>query len=581
MSETATPGADLPARTARRTDTALAVPQADPTDASRLLASLAGHLTLSRELEAARARLRESEERFRCLASVVPDAIIVADMDGVVRFVNPAAERLLGRPAAQIVGEPFAHPLVQDTTTEVQIVTPAGERRTAQMHVVPTAWAGRPAVLAWMRDMTDAIAAQRRREQINQRLYQAQKLEALGTLASGVAHDFNNVLTSISGCAELALRYADPSSMVHRLVQEIPRHARRAAELISSLLTFGRCNEMRRQPTALVPIVKEAVKMLRRTLPESIAVVPQWPPQLPPVMADATQVQQVVLNLCVNARDAMPEGGQITIAVDERQTTSPIPATDGDVPPGHWVVLSVADTGTGMTPEVRDRVFEPFFTTKPQGQGTGLGLATCYGIVRSHEGHIELQTAPGEGTTVRVWLPAVQVPAANEEVTAVDSLPGGSETLLVVEDDPSVLGVAVAMLEALGYRVLSASNGHEAIETYERHRNDIALVLTDLIMPGMGGAKLTDALASANGSLRVLLITGYDMDDGDPALNHPAVRGWVRKPFSQCELAKAIRRALDGVDVAAEAPLASETPLPRRAQPASSSRPLARAHSAS
>jgi PAS domain S-box-containing protein len=391
----------------------------------------------------------------------------------------------------------------------------------------------------------ESYRQQEREAALERQLYQAQKMEAVGTLAGGVAHDFNNVLTCIIGFAQMALFEDGASSQWREYVAKIPEQGRRAAKLISQLLTFSRQAVTERQPLVLLPLVKETAKMLERTVPENISIRLNAPGDVWTVNADPTQMQQVLLNLCVNAGHAMPEGGELTlglenVTLDEAYCRQYACAKSGD-----YVCLSVRDTGIGMTPEVQARIFEPFFTTKEVGRGTGLGLAMVYGIVKEHGGHVNVYSEVGKGSEFKVYLPAMAAKKAHQVASAEESPPGGAETLLLVEDDDVVLMAGQRMLELLGYTVLTARDGREAIEVHRAYPGEIALVLTDLVMPNMGGRELFEALRQADPEAKVLLMSGYGPQKDLTEMRARGLKGFVQKPLDFAGLGRAVRRALD------------------------------------
>ena len=396
-----------------------------------------------------------------------------------------------------------------------------------------------------VQDITEWKRAEDERELLEQQLFQAQKLEALGTLAGGVAHDFNNLLTGIIGMTELALQHVDPSSKAHEYLAQVPEQGRSAGQLIASLMAFSRRTESERKPLPLLPLVKQIRTVLERVLPENIVVRMKWPQQLPLVSADPTQMQQVIMNLATNARDAMPDGGELTVEVAEVSSDDEHFRHCDNAAPGDYICMSVRDTGMGIPPEVQEHVFEPFFTTKETGEGTGLGLAMVYGIVKSHDGYVHVCSEVGKGTEFRIYLPVVeQQVRADTDDTAQDTL-RGEETLLLVEDNPTVLETGQCMLESLGYTVVTATNGEEALHVYKADQDRIALVLTDLTMPKMGGKELYEAIASLNPAARVLLLSGYGAEQEVSALRSLGLQGFVAKPFSLKGLGRAVREALD------------------------------------
>ncbi|MBU1751477.1 MAG: response regulator, partial [Chloroflexi bacterium] len=369
---------------------------------------------------------------------------------------------------------------------------------------------------------------------------------AVGQLAAGIAHDFNNILTGIIGLAQLMQLRQELSPATRADLDRIVREGYRAAHLIRQILDFSRTSSRAPQLLDLVPLLKEMVKFLARTIPEHIRLDLEIDPGEHQVYADLTQIQQVVTNLAVNARDAMPQGGDLVV----RLSRLVLPPGDhppcADLAPGEWVVLSIRDTGTGIPPEIMARIFEPFFTTKEVGQGSGLGLAQVYGIVKQHNGYIDVVSQVGEGTIFFIYLPAaptgaVIAPAAPQEPVP----PGQGELILLVEDDATVREVVQAGLQQLGYRVLTAANGQEARQVYEQRQDEIALVLTDLLMPIMDGLALCESLRALDPAVKVVMITGHPLGDGEQLLVQ-GIAGWIQKPPDQAQLAQVLQQALGG-----------------------------------
>ena len=390
-----------------------------------------------------------------------------------------------------------------------------------------------------VRDITEQKLAEERIQRQN-------RLTAVGQLGAGIAHDFNNLLTGIIGYAELASETLDPGSRVYQYINAIPKLGVRGADLIKQLLTFSRQADVERKPMNLVPLIKEIVKMLERTLPESIDIRMVGMDQVAAINADPTQIQQVIMNLCVNAGHAMPEGGELTLEINSVSLDREYCGHHPEAKPGDYIRLSVRDTGVGMTSDVQERAFEPFFTTKKVGEGTGLGLSVVYGIVRAHEGHIGIYSEVGKGTQFNVYIPSTSIEEACEEAPKEGHLPVGTEHLLFVEDEPMVLGAGRAMLESLGYTVLTARDGEEGLKAYLSHWDEISLVLTDMVMPRMGGRDLHEALTRVNPEVKVVLVSGYSMNQSLDELMSAGFKGFVHKPFRADNLARAVREALDG-----------------------------------
>ncbi len=384
------------------------------------------------------------------------------------------------------------------------------------------------------------------RKKLQVQLVLSQKMESIGRLAGGVAHDFNNLLTAISGNAELALGMLEPSHPVREDLKAIEDAAGRAASLTRQLLAFARKQIIEPHVLNLNDLVLDMDKLLRRLIGADIELVTLPAPDLANVKVDLSQIEQVLVNLVVNARDAMPIGGQLTIEtgnvlLDESYVRSYV-----NMAPGHYIVLAVSDTGVGMSPEVQARLFEPFFTTKDPGKGTGLGLATSYGIVRQHGGHICVYSEIGHGTTIRVYLPRTEdVAAAPARHDVSKDMPQGAETVLLVEDEPAVRALAARSLRALGYTVIEAGDGVQALKVATEHAGTIQLLLTDVIMPQMGGKALADWVVRTRPGIRVLFMSGYT----DNAITQhgrldPGIV-FLQKPFSPAALAQKVREILD------------------------------------
>jgi signal transduction histidine kinase/ActR/RegA family two-component response regulator len=377
-------------------------------------------------------------------------------------------------------------------------------------------------------------------------LRQAQKLEAIGQLAGGVAHDFNNLLTAIMGYGQLLMNRVDPGSTARRDVDEILRAADRAAALTRQLLAFSRRQVLEPKVLDLNAAITETDKMLRRLIGEDIDLVTVPSPKLGRVKVDPGQIVQVLMNLVVNARDAMPEGGKLTIETANVELGAEYVRERPDVKAGPYVMLAVSDTGIGMSRETAARVFEPFFTTKEPGKGTGLGLSTVHGIVKQSGGHVELYSEPGEGTTFKIYLPRVEDLVELETTSpAPVGRSEGNEVLLLVEDEDSIRRAMRESLELLGYLVLEAKDGSQAITYCERRGQPIDLIITDVVMPLMSGPEMVQRVIAVRPELRALFVSGY----ADHALVHRGLRtarsAFLQKPFTPERLARKVRELLD------------------------------------
>jgi PAS domain S-box-containing protein len=512
----------------------------------------------------AEAALRDSEERYRAAFEHTAVGVMHADREGRLLRVNRRFATMLGYEPDELVGRSFqeiTHPDDMQQNLDLYFAVRAGSRNEYHMEkrylhrdghpvwAAVTASAVRTGAgevdyfVAVAEDITE-------RRTLEQQLYQAQKMEAVGRLAGGVAHDFNNLLTIIRGETELALADLAEDHPARESLAGIRKAAERATVLTSRLLAFSRKQVVEPTTFAMHDFLQDAERMLRRLVEERIVVQTAVAPDAGTVRVDRGQLDQVLLNLVVNARDAIVGGGTITVGARAARLTSTFVQTHAGAREGTYVLLTVADTGAGMTDDVRAHAFEPFYTTKPRGKGTGLGLATCFGIVKQAGGYIWIDSTMGEGTVVSVYLPAVgevaeaPIPAAPEGAATA-----GAETVLVVEDEEAVRRIARRALEADGYQVLDAADGREALRILDGCRERVHLLLTDVVMPGMGGREVAARAVERCPDVRVLFMSGYlddellrDLVEGDEV-------ALLRKPFTREQLLRAVRDALDVVRV--------------------------------
>ncbi|MBI3951054.1 MAG: PAS domain S-box protein [Acidobacteria bacterium] len=491
------------------------------------------------------------------LLSEVNDAIIAADTDYRITIWNKAAERIYGWTAEEVIGKQIDE-IIQvklSGTTREQVRREVLEKGAWRGEAFHHSRDDQEIVIDWsISTLKDAagntigtVAINRditEHKLLEAQLLQAQKLESLGTLVGGIAHDFNNMLTGILGFAQLLLRDVEPTTNVYEGLRRIESLSERAADMVRQLLAFSRQDVSQKKNLALHPFLKEIGKLLRRMIPENIEIELTLASADFMIEADPTQLHQVVMNLAVNARDAMPEGGRLRIETARVELDDTFCHGHPGIQPGRYVRLSVSDTGTGVAPEIRSRIFDPFFTTKPVGKGTGLGLPVVYGIVKNHSGAIEVESEVGRGATVQIYLPLTEKVVVTEERPS-DEIIRGTETILLVEDEPTVVALGQTALQQFGYRVLTASNGLEAIAVYRQHRDEIALVILDVVMPRMGGREAFKELKRLNPGVRVLLATAYAPEEVGEELLDQGVYGLLRKPYQIDELAQAVRAALE------------------------------------
>ena len=521
---------------------------------------------VARDISRRKRAERELSENRALLHSIIegtPDAIYAKDLQGHYTMFNRAAGRDTGKDPGEVLGQDdtFLFPpaeaaeimandrwVIEEGTTitfEGPLTTAGGETRTfiSAKGVLRNADGEAMGLFGVARDITERKKAEEQRAKLQMQLLQAQKMESVGRLAGGVAHDFNNLLTVINGYSDLMLRRLDTHDPFHASLTEIRKAGGRAADLTRQLLAFSRKQVIEPKPLDLNQLISASRDMLSRLIGENVEVAIHLAPNLGYVFADSGQLHQVVMNLVVNARDAMPEGGRLTI--ETARAGRDYANLPPDAVPGEYALLTITDTGAGMDEETRKRAFEPFFTTKVEGVGTGLGLATVYGIVQQCGGWIDVASAPGQGARFTIGLPWIAAGAAAgpDPAESPDAL-RGSETVLVVEDQDEVRKLAAAVLKTHGYRVLEARNGGEALLIAERHPGNIHLMLTDVVMPGLTGKELADRLRPLRPDLRVLYMSGY----ADNVIAHGGVLDsgveYISKPFTPESLTGKVRAVL-------------------------------------
>lgn len=515
-------------------------------------------LTARRDAEEA---LRRSEERFRLLFEQSVEPIYVR-RGNRFRLVSPRFEELFGYSATELIRPDFdflrlfAPAQRAEAERSMERVASSGgaihretligitrDGREITLEIIASAieWDDGPAVLGFMRDVTD-------RKKLEEQLLQAQKMESIGQLAGGVAHDFNNLLTGISGYTELARYSLERSHPVCRELDEIQRIVEHASTLTRQLLAFSRKQVLQPRVVNLNQVLDSVQPMLRRLIGENIELVVVPNPDLGNVRVDPIQIEQVILNLVVNARDAMPEGGSLTLETGNETTSRDRHTPQGVLRAGDYVKLTVRDTGHGIPEELLGRIFEPFFTTKDKGKGTGLGLSTVHGIVQQSDGFLETHSTPVEGTTFQVYLPRVREPVKSRPGSASpDEFPRGDEHILVVEDEKPVRNMVVRMLSSLGYRITEAKNASDALAAVQQDELAPDLVISDVVMPGMSGPELLEELRQHTPNVRILLMSGYAFQEISRYRVDPESTPFLHKPFRPSALAVMVRSVLDGL----------------------------------
>ena len=512
----------------------------------------------------AEAALHASEARFREMAENIREVFWSASADGgQFHYVSPAFQRIWGRRVVDLVADPASwsdslhaedrarviHARRQLAAgvgyeMEYRILQPDGACRWIEERAdpVPGAPGGIARVVGVARDITE-------RRQLEHQLHQAQKMESIGQLAGGIAHDFGNMLTVINGYSNLLLDNPSLPASIAEPLRQIYVAGGRAAALTRQLLIFSRKSQPNRQPMDLNDSITESATMLRRMIGENIRLELDLARPLPPVLADSGMLEQVVMNLVVNARAAMPKGGSLVISTGSGEISADDAAANPEARPGPHVWLGVRDTGPGIPADILPRIFEPFFTTKPEGQGTGLGLATAFGIAKQHEGWVEVESEVGIGTFFRVFLPLAPRPdpaAARPGAEEPATVRGGRETILLVEDEESVRAYARTVLQMQGYKILEAGSGAEALETWKWHGARVALLVTDIVLPDeVTGQELAEKFQAERPALKVIFSSGYNAEIATNVLNPRERFAFLQKPYQPKALARLVREVLD------------------------------------
>jgi len=520
-----------------------------------------GVANIARDISAgkqAQAALLASQELYRLITEHSNDLISLLDDAGRYIYASPSYQAMLGYDPEALHGVTALELLHPDDRAALipkwrQLVSTGSTQAICRIRDINGEWfwidssgstserQGQRVIVIVSRDITE-------RRLLEAQFLQSQKMESIGRLAGGIAHDFNNLLTAITGYTGLAMDALPSDHSAHADLQEIQRAANRAAALTNQLLSFARKRVIASSIFSLNDLIGDMEGLLRRLIGEEIVLIIQPDPLLGPIRADPGQIEQVLVNLVVNARDAMPTGGTLTIATSDTQLDAAYARQHAGATAGAYALLSVSDTGVGMSHEIQAHIFEPFYTTKEHSKGTGLGLATCYGIVKQHGGYIWFSSEVGQGTIFSVYLPRVDGPAElllHRSVSAQLPLPRGEETVLLVEDEPTLRALTARMLRDLGYHVLEASHAAQALELVLAQTEPLQLLLTDIVMPGMRGNMLAERLVERLPNLKVLFMSGY----AGSALDVQAWLGeraaFLQKPFSSDLLARKLREVLD------------------------------------
>lgn len=523
---------------------------------------------LQAELDAARRSFNESNARFEAVYNHHYQLTGLLNTDGRLLMANKTALEFAGLQEKDVLGKDFSETpwwthspreqlklkLAMDeakTGKSVQIETSHktadGEQRIIEFRISPVFDESGKVIYLVPEgyDITEHRRAQEALQESEEQLRHSQKMEAVGQLAGGVAHDFNNLLQGILGFCTIAMEEADPASHVYDDLEQIRKAGNRATRLVQQLLAFSRKQVLKIETVNLNEVIQDFAKMIRRVIGEHIDLSLDFATGLKSVRADRGQLEQILMNLCVNARDAMPNGGQLTVSTENVEVDADFCHQHTGATPGTYAKLSVRDSGTGMDETTRSRVFEPFFTTKGERQGTGLGLSTVYGIVRQHSGVITLESREGAGSNFMIFLPTSQAAVQVSPESLPDDKRGGSERILLAEDDATVRKLARKLLERAGYTVMAAASGTEAIQLFEDHERQFDLAFLDVVMPGQGGRAVYDHIVNVAPDIPVLFSSGYSA--GGVHTNFILEEGiaLIQKPYTHDGLLNEVRRLLD------------------------------------
>ena len=525
------------------------------------------------ELASREKALRESEERFRLLAENVVDNIWILNPRNLTFiYASPSAEKITGYTHEELLGLSLDQLLTPDSVNVAnsafaenfeQFKNDPSLTRSLELELyhrngstvwVETSarvlyihWLSSHGILGVTRDISDRKKADSERKELQSQLLQSQKMEAIGTLAGGIAHDFNNSLQGILGYSQILIsekNQADPD--LQKMVQ-IEKAAKRASELTKQLLMFSRKVESQLRPLDLNQEIRQSENLLERTIPKMVSIETRLGDNLRIINGDPVQIEQMIMNICINARDAMPDGGRLIIESRETFLDAAYCNFYVDIVPGEYVMLKISDNGSGMDRETLEHIFEPFYTTKKTGKGTGLGLSMVYGIVKNHGGHITCNSEPAKGTTFEIYFPVIEeIPADHlDQEDDSDDVPHGVETILLVDDEDYLRELGYQMLSRFGYSVLTAPDGETALEIFQENNHDIALIIMDLIMPGMGGKACIQKMLKLDPNTKVIIASGYSVDSLTKEKLDSMAKGYISKPFELKQMLGLVRDVLD------------------------------------
>ncbi len=496
---------------------------------------------------------KEAEAQQRAILDSLGAGVALVDAsDHSILYLNPAAEAIFGAPQHKVLGKKCYHTLCPAEEKRCPVADLSAERYQAEClltaadgqaipilkTVVPVKIGGKDVFLESFMDLRDLRS-------LETQLRQSQKMEAIGQLAGGIAHDFNNILQAILGYGEMAQTCVDEGSSVHEYLDQMLKASDRAKTLTGQLLAFSRRQVLQMEDLNLNDVIADFMKMIHRVIGEHIALDILSGHDLGTIRADRGQLGQILTNLCVNARDAMLEGGTITIETENVQIEKAYAESHPDSPPGRYVLLSVTDTGCGMDEETLSQVFEPFFTTKETGKGTGLGLSTVYGLIKQHKGTVGIYSEVGKGTTFKMYLPMVERLATAVGDKIEDVVPDGTETILLAEDDKMVRTMCADMLEKAGYTVLTAWDGKEALRVYQEHADEIDMAILDVVMPNLGGKAVFDQIRKTRPEMRFIFASGYSMNAIHTNFVLEEGLSLISKPYQRGQLLRKVRNVLD------------------------------------